>query len=69
MAGTDAATVANDANDLAMAAILAIWAAGTLPPGITSIHDSDLDTLGGMAGDDTASPGAGDIGDWEILLP
>jgi Ca2+-binding RTX toxin-like protein len=69
VAGTDASTVANDANDQAMAAILATWAAGSLPPGITSIHDGDLDTLGGMSGDDTASPGTGDIGDWEVLIP
>jgi fibronectin-binding autotransporter adhesin len=67
--GTDAATVSGDANDQAMAAILATWASGSLPPGITSNHDTSLDSLGGMAGDDTASPGPGDVGDWENLLP
>jgi len=68
-AGNDASTVAGDANDQAMAALLAIWAAGGLPPGLTAPDDGSSDSLGGMAGDDTASPGAGDLGDWEHLLP
>lgn len=66
--GTDASTLAGDANDQALAAILATWASGVLPPGITSNHDSSIDSLSGMQDDDTASGGADDVGDWENLL-
>jgi len=31
-------------------------------------HDSFLDTLSGGDGTDTASPGPGDTGDWELLI-
>jgi hypothetical protein len=69
-AGTDASTIFNDAHDAAMKLLLADWSTDSLLDllVVTSLHDSSLDSLGGTAGLDTAAPGDGDVGDWEITL-
>jgi hypothetical protein len=69
-AGSDASTAAGDANDQAMAALLADWSADSLLNLllVTSLHDSSVDSLSGGLGNDTASPGGGDTGDWENTL-
>jgi Ca2+-binding RTX toxin-like protein len=69
-AGNDASTLASDANDQAMAALLTDWSTDSLLTLLlTSLHDTSIDSLGGMSGTDTASPGPGDTGDWENTLP
>jgi Ca2+-binding RTX toxin-like protein len=68
LAGTDASSTANDVHDAAMIQLLADWLANFDPDDDGSLsvtHDSDVDTLSGGAGTDTASPGLGDLGDWE----
>ncbi|HZN36803.1 MAG TPA: hypothetical protein VFB80_23400, partial [Pirellulaceae bacterium] len=68
--GTDASLTKNDANDLAMLAILTTWQAGIIAAGVAHPHDGDIDSLNGDSGDDTGSPGPEDFFlDLETLLP
>jgi hypothetical protein len=69
-AGSDASTSFGDGSDQAMLALLSDWSTDSaLSLLVTSLHDSSIDSLGGMTGTDTASPGPGDVGDWENTLP
>jgi Ca2+-binding RTX toxin-like protein len=70
-AGNDDSTTKNDANDLAMQALLADWTADSLINAVTlaaDTDDGDIDTLGGGLGTDGVRKGAGDTGDWEFLF-
>src|SRR5262249_27111110 len=69
-AGDDASHAFRDASDLAMTALLTDWSSDNLIAAafLASTHDSFLDTLSGGDGADTASPGAGDTGDWEFVI-
>jgi Ca2+-binding RTX toxin-like protein len=68
--GTDASTFAGDANDLAMADLLADWTADSLInlSLLNSMHDLFIDSLSGGLGNDTASKGAGDTSDAENMI-
>jgi Ca2+-binding RTX toxin-like protein len=69
-AGSDDSHAFGDASDLAMTALLADWSSDNLIAAafLAITHDSFLDTLSGGDGADTASPGSGDTGDWELLI-
>jgi Ca2+-binding RTX toxin-like protein len=66
--GSDASLLVNDANDLAMAQLLADWKAGNFAHLASHPHDADSDTLTGGLGGDTSSKGANDTSDAETAF-